>query len=360
MSLSSNIKDGLKDAICRPIGTYACEYTSSAALGKNCQAGILISIAARGHYFRVDRTAERVLRFFHSSPGTGTRLAAISLASLPDFEQAYLSFSWTPEEVTLYCSPRGIKSEMLMATGAKSPISFRIAQDGTVHQIGDEANQVANIRIYRDGQSLLAPTALETWASTLQAIEILWTGKSEMGLSFEVVQANATLSILVTGLESYGKTRLLELETEGIPGNWSELFLAFASKAMRESNRLEEIRAEATANSESIFVAVVKFANINFQNYGDIKRAYRSAYGIKLGEVGVDSQTLSELQTLIGYRHRIVHISPLLTMLNQDRVPPEEPVFANHQLADLSVACFNNVVEALHKATLMLRPPSSM
>ena len=49
---------------------------------------------------------ERVLRFFHSSPGTGTRVASIPLGTLPDFEKAFLAFSWSSEEV-IFAVSRG-------------------------------------------------------------------------------------------------------------------------------------------------------------------------------------------------------------------------------------------------------------
>lgn len=358
MPLSPDLIRQIGEKICRPVGSVTFEYSSAEAFRHDTTvAVVLIDIPAGGHFFRLDRTVERVLRFFHSSPGTGTRSASIPLAALPDFDQAFLAFTWSPEEVKFYCGPRGIESGILVATGVQSPISFRVGLDGSVFQIGGEGTQVIGVRAQSAGQPILAPTARETWTSTLQGIEVLWTGQSDQGFIFEVVQTSATLSMLVTGLENYAKTRLLELEMEGIAGDWSQLFRSFASKAERESKRLEELQREAATAGESVLAAVVNALRINFQNYTDVKRAYRAAYGIRLGEVGLDSQILSELQTLIGYRHRVVHVSPLLGILNQDRVPPGEPVFANRQLADRSVACFNSVVQALHRATLALRPP---
>jgi hypothetical protein len=340
-----------------PVGTVTFEYSSPEAFKKNSLAGILVEIPADGHFFRVDRTSERVLRFFHSSPGTGTRVASIPLGSLPDFEKAFLAFSWSPEEVVFCCGPRGIESELLTAKAVPSSISFRIGRDGQVFQIGDDGVQVMGVRVRQNGQPVLAPTAIEAWQNTIKAIEILLTGKSEEGFIFEVVQTSAILSMLVTGLESYAKTRLLELESEGISADWRALFLAFASKAERESNRLAELEAKAAAANETVLTEVVNALKVNFQNYDDLKRAYRAAFGIKLGEVGLDSQTLSKLQDFIRYRHRVVHVSPLLAILNQDKVSPAEPVFANRKLSEDAEACFKSVIEALHRATLSLRPP---
>jgi hypothetical protein len=72
------------------------------------------------------------------------------------------------------------------------------------------------------------------------------------------------------------------------------------------------LEAQAVAAGQSIFAAVVENARINFQNFDDLKCAFRVSYGIKLGELGVGGDVLAELRRLIGYRHRIVHVSPLL------------------------------------------------
>lgn len=357
MPLPSELAHQIGDAICVPVGTITFEYSSTEAFKQNAAFGVLVEIPANGHYFRVDRTSDRVLRFFHSSPGTGTRIASISLNSLPDFEKAFLAFSWSPEEITFCCTPRGVEAEMLAAKGIPSPINFRIGRDGRVFQIGDEGVQVMGARFHQNGQPVLTPTAIEAWQNTVNAIEILLTGKSEEGFIFEVVQTSAILSMLVTGLESYAKTRLLEVESEGIRADWNALFTAFASKAERESNRLNELEAKALAANETVLTEVVNAVKINFQNYDDLKRAYKATYGIKLGEIGVGSQSLSNLQDFIRYRHRVVHVSPLLTILNQDKVPPDQPVFANRKLSEDAEACFKSVIEALHRATLSLHAP---
>lgn len=357
MPLPTDLVRQIGEAICMPVGTVTFDYSSPEAFKKNSLSGILFEIPSDGHFFRVDRTSDRVLRFFHSSPGTGTRVASIPLGSLPDFEKAFLAFSWSPEEVMFHCGPRGIKSTLLTARAVSSSISFRLGPDGQVFQIGDDGVQVMGVRVRQNGQPVLAPTAIEAWQNTIKAIELLRTGKSEEGFIFEVVQTSAILSMLVTGLESYAKTRLLEVESEGINADWRALFYAFASKAERESSRLAEIEEKSTAANKTILTGVVNALKINFQNYEDLKRAYRATFGIKLGEVGIDSQTLSKLQDFIRYRHRVVHVSPLLGVLNQDKVPPAEPVFANRQLSEDAEVCFQSVIEALHRATLSLRPP---
>lgn len=285
-------------------------------------------------------------------------MATIDLGDLPDFDRAFLAFTWSPQDVRFHCGPRIPGANLLSATADRSLKQFRIGSDGSVFQIGDIGVEVVGVRIRQAGTAVLVPTAIEAWRETLKAIDVLGTGKSDQGFLFETALAAVTLSVLVTGLEAYAKTRFVEIELEGFAPDLQRTFNEFASRAERESSRLEELKAEATHIGKSPLQALIDAGKINFQNYDHVKRAFRAAYGIKLSEVGADSQTLTALQQFIRYRHRVVHVSPLLGMLNDDVVPPEEPVFANGALTDRAVKCFSDVVAALHRASLDLRPTS--
>ena len=342
------------EAICRPVGTVTFEYSSPEAFLDNGKSGIILEIPSGGHYFRLDRTEERVLRFYHSSPGTGTRVATIDLAGLPAFEKAFLAFVWSPDEIRFHCGPRGIEVPLLEALGVPSPVSFRLGQDGSVFQIGGEGIQVSGVRVRHEGALVLSPTAIEVWRSTVEAVELLWTGKSDKGFMFEVLQATSSLAMLVTGLENYAKTRLQEIEKEGIAPDSSRLFNAFTSRAIRKSARFQEIEASAVQAGQGIFCAILDSLAINFQDFDNLKRAFRTSYGIRIGEIGTSSTMIVELRQLIKYRHRVVHVSPLLAMLNDDQVPPAEPVFANRALANRAVEVFQDIINHLHKASTSL------
>jgi hypothetical protein len=137
---------------------------------------------------------------------------------------------------------------------------------------------------------------MEAWHNTAKAVEVLWTGKSDQGFIYETVTASLTLSILVTGIEAYAKTRILELETEGITPNSKALFEAFSSKAQRESRLFQEMENAVIATGKSVLQQIVASGSMNFQNYDHIKKAYNRTYGIKIGEIGIASQTLNDLQ----------------------------------------------------------------
>ncbi|MBE0548327.1 MAG: hypothetical protein IH627_11910 [Rubrivivax sp.] len=356
MALPPELLSRISEAICRPVGTVAFEFSSSDAFRVDAPGGIIVEIPSGGHYFKLERTQGRRLNFYHSSPGTGTRLASIDLAGVPSFERALLAFVWSPEEVRLHCAPKDIAVGMLKAVGTASPMSIRVGTDGSVFQLGDAGVQVLGVRIQRGRDVLLASTAREAWDSTLQAVTMLWTGTSDQGFMFEVLQATTTLSMLVTGLESYAETRLIEIESEGIKADPVALFSAFCSKAERESARISELEAMARDASASLLSVVADNIRLNFQDFGHLKRAFRATYGIRIGDLGVKPHEIEAIRRFIQYRHRVVHVSPLLAFLNQDSVPPDEPVFANRALADQAVEAFCNLVNALHAATTALRP----
>lgn len=116
------------------------------------------------------------------------------------------------------------------------------------------------------------------------------------------------------------------------------------------------LESEARDAGISLLQHIVSRGIINFQNYHDCKRAYNKAYGIKFGNLNLSSNTLEGLQSYIRYRHRIIHVSPSLGMLNQEKVPPEKPVFPKKETAENARECFSEFIEALHQATLSLRP----
>lgn len=356
LNVPPKVVEQIKAAMCRPEGSVTFEYESPTAFKIGSPEGVLLEIFAGGHLFRLERSAARVLSFIHASPGTGTRIASIDLSELPEFERAFLAFTWTPEEICFYCGPRQEGVNLLSAKGTKSPRQFRIGEDGSVFQIGGEGVDVMGTRAYRGAEPILRPTAIEAWDTTVKAVDVLWTGKSDAGFLYEVVLSNLTLILLVTGLEAYAETRFMELETEGIRPDSAALFEVFSSKPQRVAGVFREMEMEAAETGKSLLRQMVDRGSINFQNYDHLKRAYNRAYGIKLGEIGVSSAALEDLQKLLEYRHRVVHVSPMLGMLE---VSSEGPVFANKALAERARQRFDEVIRKLHAASLALRQHDS-
>jgi len=314
-----------------------------------------LQIPSGEHLFILERDDLFQINFYHSSPGTGTRVATIKLDEVPSCNNVFMTFSWTPEEIKLYLGPRVPNGKLLSATGVSSQKQFRIGKDGGIYQIGDHGVDTMQINVYQDGKAVLQPTAYDAWKNTIRATHILSTGQSDQGYIFESVVTNLTLAILVTGFEAYAKMRFQEIELEGIEPNTDAVINAFISQKGREAGLAEILRAEAKEERKTIIQLIVERDFINFQNYQKCKLAYNKAYDLKFGDLSMQSTSIEKIKKIFTYRHRIIHVSPLLGMLNQANVPPEEPVFPKKELATEAVAVFDKFIDSLHKATLKLR-----
>jgi hypothetical protein len=74
-------------------------------------------------------------------------------------------------------------------------------------------------------------------------------------------------------------------------------------------------------------------------------------------DVEVSNQVLGRVRTLIGYRHRIVHVSPMTTILNMGPdVSDEDWEWSKTALAESASKDIDAFVQALPRATLALRP----
>lgn len=354
-NIPRHVHKKIKDAICHPEGTCAFEFHSRDLFEENTGVWVVLELAAGQHLFRLERDHNLFLHFFHSSPGTGTRVASIDLRQVPRVQKLLMAFTWTPTETKLHIGSRALGAKLVTAVGRASPKQFRVGQDGSVYQIGDEGMETGGIYVYHGGRPILEPTAIEAWKETLNAIDILATGQSSEGYMYETVVTNLSLVILITGFEAYSKKRFIELEQEGVSPNISTLIESFFSKRERDRDLAAVLSEEAKELNVSILQRIVSKGTINFQNYEKCKLGFSRAYGIKFGELGLAGNTLMELQSYLRYRHRIIHVSPLINPLNQERVPPEDPVFSTKDLARKARGQFAEFITRLHAATLALR-----
>ena len=349
------VADQIRAAMKRPEGTFVFHYQFDGLFDPALGHGVLLEVVSGRMLFRLERDASLNLHFVHSSPGTGTRVATASLEPLKGSRAVMIALVWSPQETRLDVADGRNPERSVSGKGSPSPRQFRIGANGAVYQVGDEGVNVMGVTVFSRGQPVLQPTGLETWNSTLEAIKVLMTGSSPAGYLFEVVCTNLSIAMLVTGLEAYCKRRFLELEDEGVPADFDGLARKFLSKPERERGVQLAIVQEASRHAVSPARELLDQNRIDFQKYDRCKMAFNKGYGIKFGRIGVSNKLLQELQRLIGFRHRIVHVSPLLGMLNQERVPPEEPVFPNRQYGEKALKIFDDFIRGLHAATLRLR-----
>lgn len=343
----------IQNVICRPEGTFEFEYDSPDLFNEEIRGGIILEIPSGQHLFRLERDDNLNLYFYHSSPGTGTRVAIIDLKMVTKSKKVVITFSWSPKEMNFF-----IASPASMPISAKeipSEKQFRIGMDGSVHQIGDNGIEIMGVNIYQGNQPILQPTAIDAWNETINAIEILSTGESTTGYIYETILTNSILTILVTGYEAYTKKRFLELEQEGIAPNIEQIISKFYSKKEIEVGIKQILQEKAAEKEISLLQSIIQDGKVSFQEYEKCKIAYNKGYGIKFGELNFTNNILEDIQKFIKYRHKIIHVSASLSILNQEKMSTESPVFPNKKLATKAIVCFKEFIEKLHNTTLNLR-----
>jgi len=351
----------LRENICRPEGTFLFNSSTDDIFDELNPGGIVIEVSSGQHYFRIERDQNMGLNFYHSSPGTDTRIASINLCNFQPTDEVMIGCVWSPEKIKLHIKPKtddakGDAEKMLTAIGKVSQRQYRVGRDGCVYQIGDHGVEVGNVSVYVAGKSILQPTAIEAWRETIKAIDLLETGVSSEGYMYEVVVSNLTLTVLVTGFETYLKKRFLELEKEGIFSEVEAIINEFYPKEEILIGIKETLEKEAKSEGKSLLEHVVSRGVINFQNYKKAKAAYNKGYNVKFGGLDISSSVLEDIQRYIQYRHRIVHVSASLSVFNPEASLPEPLIHSNKEMACKAKECFSGFVESLHKSTLHLRP----
>lgn len=350
-------KKEIVEVLKRPEGTFGFRGRFEGLFEKEKASGMLMQVVTGRNILRLEREDNLDVNFIHSSPGTGTRIATVNIKPLREHSKLWFFLSWSPQEIRLDIGNAERKEELLHGFGRVADYQLLVGSNGSIIQVGDKRVQVIGVIVAQEGKIIAESTAINTWQETIKVIRILQTGTSDMGYIHENVVSCMSIVMLCTGFETYCKKRFLELVGEGIEPNYELLEREFFRRREREVKIIDELVEEARLKNHSLAQELVDQRRIDFGNYENCKDAFNKGYGIKFGEdLGVSSQTLEKIQQYIRYRHIIVHVSPLQSMLNYDRVPPEEPIFAKKETVEAAVVEFTNFIEGLHKATLELRP----
>lgn len=147
-NIPSDLYKQLQEVICRPEGTVSFKYTSKELFDDNAGKGILVDLHSGEHLFRIERDEDLMLHFFHSSPGTGTRVATIDLKKLYPSEMVFLVFTWSPSEINFYLRTLTPKSKLIRARGSLSKKQLRIGKDGSIYEVGGPGVEVMGLSVY--------------------------------------------------------------------------------------------------------------------------------------------------------------------------------------------------------------------
>jgi hypothetical protein len=301
----------------------------------------LLHVATGATLLGLTRTEAQVLTFTHAAPGTGTRVAQLALPPLVDDGVFLVAMTWSESETALYAGFLG--REPGRAAGMPSPTQIRVV-DGEVLQLGDADLEVMGYQIFVGGELQLRESGIEVWESTKRAIDIHLRSEAVEGYVGEVIQSNLALVMMATGVETYCGRRFVELPAEGRTADVEAMAKAVLPTKIRESGQFASV------------VDVLDARQVDFGNYKASSEAFRATYGLRFAsDLGLSEKTLESVRRMLEYRHRIAHVSPLIALLNQARVPPDAPVFAGHVLVSELLQATDSFVAALHAATLRLR-----
>lgn len=344
-------------------GMLYFQYISPDFLDTSKSGRLFPPIAYEGHFFGLQVDPGLKLSFYYTTPGTGTRHAEFDLSELdPPVEKLLIGLYWSPLEISItVCNLTGketFKIEDLdkkRVIGIESSKKIVVDKFGNTYELGDKNITIKQPRIYfldeTGAEKALEPSAIQLWRDTAEAIQVLYNkckGDDSDYYPTTVVTVNLCLSAMVTGFEVYCKKRFIEIELEGLSADKQALIEAVFSE--EEINIGEVSIHEKLANDNRItFLEHLANKRINFQSYKRCKTVFNKAYKIKFGEIGLESNDLDWLQKYIQYRHRIIHVSPLNSILE---INQKTQVFSTKELGIKALECFNKFITALHKYTL--------
>ncbi|MBF0463646.1 MAG: hypothetical protein HQK88_01315 [Nitrospirae bacterium] len=323
----------------RPVGILQLEINSEDIFDRSKISFILFSRVEGKFYYRLERDELLNICFYHSSPGTDTRVSSVNIEPLTGNDKINCTISWHPDSISLKIEGQNPKL-LKQSTGIISDKKFRVDTDGNLVQIGDVGVRTMNVNIVENRKRTLQPTAIDAWNNTIEGINILISGESnnpETAHIYDVVNTNFIIVMLVTGFETYCKKRFIELEEEGIIVSIDKLFYEFISNRERDNGAVERIKTEASAKGISLLKKLIEENRIDFQNYERCKDAYNKGYNIVFGKsLNLKNTLLEQIQTNIKYRHKIVHVSAIDVILDRNK----GLVFANKDYAQKAIAAF--------------------
>lgn len=333
-------------------GTLEFRVSKGNLMDTLLESVLLFDVQIGESRFALHRDKNFELVFTHWNTKTGVRIAKVNIREFNIDRGLFIALTWSEKENNLYAGEEGgssLQSSRAEQKGGK----IRIGKNGALYQIGDQGVEVGWYHIREDGEDVLIPTAKEIWDFTITKVNILIEGCKLKDFLFESTLVQQCLVMLVTAFEAYAKERFVEMDREGRKPNAEALMKEFIkSQSMRE-----EIEDYATGAGKSLFESMFEVRGgrglINFQNWGDCKAAYSKGYGIKFSETpNLKSTVLGNIREDIELRHKIVHSGRDMTILNFDRVPPEEPIFAKKEFVEQARDDFVEFVERLHDLTI--------
>lgn len=349
----------MREDLCRPKGNLGVLLPGHMVFPMvGCR--LLMRLVAGRVLCQLERKGD-IIYFTHASPGEGTCVACAVLATIAPASEMRVTLSWSHAGTSLLVQfPND--STLIRGDGACSTEKHLIVgEDGNVGTVFTPPGmEIMSVRANLGGKLILTYPAIMAWRELTKAVKLLLEHQRTAidDYLLKILLANQALSMLVTGYETYCEDRFVEMAQEGRLADFNKLAAKFLNRPDRERGIAVQIIQQASREGASPVVEFVRQDRINFQNFGKAKTAYAAAYGVRFGEIGVANSVLEDVQRFTGYRHRIVHVSPMLGVHNESEVPEETPILAGFDLSSAALYTYNTFIIALHERTLLVEGPS--
>ncbi len=313
---------------------------------------LILDIQVGESRFFLHRNKNFDLIFTHWSTRRGIRMARVNIWGFNLYRGLFISLTWSEEENNLYVGEQGGLNLKFNKAEQRERI-IRMGINGELYKVGDEGVDVAWYHIREDSCDFLIPTAKEIWEFKIKRINTIIEGCKSKNFLFESTLVLQCLVMLVTGFEAFTQKRFIKIEREGNIPNIKSLMNDFA----RDKYTKEKVKDYAESTGKSLLESMLELRNgrglINFQNWRDCKRAYNRAYGIIFGELfPLESKIFENIKKYFEWRHKIIHSKVDMTILNFDKVPEEEPIFAKKEFIEQVRDDYIKLINKLHEYTV--------
>ncbi len=319
---------------------------------KNLKKVTVFDLPLSNSHMILERDELFHLNLIHISETFGLRVASLDGADYANASGLFLANVWSPKELRLHVGDSEKKIGLRFANGKSMPQKVIKASDGSFVLVGDEGVDVRMLTVKKGSTSIVEPSAKEIFDFRILRTQTLIDNCKKGDFLLETTLVQLGISMLVSSMEVYLQKRFIELEKEGWSSNFDALCERMFSAKYTASRKqaIEDLASEAKMSKlEAAFQAAR--AEMSFQEMRKVRRAYKSCYGIDV-DSSVDPKVVSEISEFVHYRHRIIHAAKDLSILNEDKVPPEKPVFASKETLERAAKAFSSFVEAFHKGTL--------
>jgi len=330
MALSNEEIRTLQEEMRRPEGFVQFHLNFDKCLSdSSVDGGIVFQNVAGSHYFLLEQFADLKLKFYHSSPSNGTRLAIADLSSVKSSRVLLVYLVWSPTELRFHIGalddPDG---ELINSIEGDTDRDFQIDAKGGI--VTSSPGSTMSKRLITEDGVVLDSTAIDSWNENIKAIEVLMKATSEEGYLFDVVQANFAAVALVTGIETYNKRRLQELESEGYALDFDLL----------------EAVSDGRFTKLKIFAPTANY----FQSLDHMKEIWKHLTGLTVAEIHPEAWHKFKAM-LFKHRHVVVHAHSFradLPMENDRKIR-----FITNQIEDFKRVS-EEFITRLHEKTLTL------